>query len=434
MTTTRTVDVLIVEAHHHCLEHIHSILRKKKILRPWSMIHFDAHPDLACPSVPAKACFTPRQFHDNDDSSSNNNKDLYELLDSNASGIAEWILPLVMAAQLQTIDWIKPSSSKQLPCGHHRYHVGAFDPSTTTNNTPRQFWDLNQNATLKVDWNHPYYLDDDSVVATETLMFPQTVDLCVTELDNTKALPVVVVPIVRLSELFQKNSQPWVLDICLDYFACWNPYLADIDKVDPQLTNAFLKIMEASTCFQEDILAMHNPSFQPNPIEHYQQNVQDFRFLLRQVLSSDSATTDVTELSQFFASLEVCQELVDNLRNRMRLYENHIHDLIMEAIPFWNMPHVTLAAQNNVGINESILRIEEMLLHLMDITDRSSKSLPFLITIARSTVDGFTPSQVVEEIQEAVIQMLHRVFCKACPSNCGLRLVKDYGEWEGATL
>ena len=86
------VDVVIVEAHHHCLEHIHSVLRKKKIIRPWKLVHFDAHPDLACPNIPAVACFTPRQNIDGD-------QHLYELLDARASGIAEWILPLTLSDQ-----------------------------------------------------------------------------------------------------------------------------------------------------------------------------------------------------------------------------------------------------------------------------------------------------------------------------------------------
>jgi hypothetical protein len=65
---------------------------------------------------------------------------------------------------------------------------------------------------------------------------------------------------------------------------------------------------------------------------------------------------------------------------------------------------------------------------------------PFLITIARSTDNGFTPARIVEAIQEQVIKMLHRVFCASannCTKDskaCCLHVLQDYGEWEGSTL
>ena len=50
------INVVIVESHQHVLEHIHAVLRRNKKLlgQPWQLIHFDGHPDLACPTtVPA---------------------------------------------------------------------------------------------------------------------------------------------------------------------------------------------------------------------------------------------------------------------------------------------------------------------------------------------------------------------------------------------
>ena len=67
--------VVVVEPHHHVLKHIHYILRRQLARRKrrklgknnspqhnaWQMLHFDAHPDLACPNrgIPAGACFRP---------------------------------------------------------------------------------------------------------------------------------------------------------------------------------------------------------------------------------------------------------------------------------------------------------------------------------------------------------------------------------------
>ena len=175
------IGLVIVESHQHVLEHIHSIIRKRKLFESWSMVHFDAHPDMACPShVPAAACFVPRQpWEDFDD------KGLYELLDSTSSGIAEWILPLVLAAGLQRMEWIKPQFSTQLPIGDHAFHVGVYDSerSQSDNNAVRidSFLDFAPTARIKVDWRTPYYLDDDSVVPLESLSLPRSFELKVSE-------------------------------------------------------------------------------------------------------------------------------------------------------------------------------------------------------------------------------------------------------------
>jgi hypothetical protein len=68
---------------------------------------------------------------------------------------------------------------------------------------------------------------------------------------------------------------------------------------------------------------------------------------------------------------------------------------------------------------------------------------PFIITIARSSVDGFTPECVVEELQAKVLTMIHTMYCN-CPhaplthngqtDGCRLNLVFDYGQWEGSTF
>ena len=80
------INVVIVESHQHALEHYHAAIRKQKLFqKKWSMMHFDAHPDLACPRLPAVACFVPRQYFVDSDEAEGG-KNLYELLDLSSSG------------------------------------------------------------------------------------------------------------------------------------------------------------------------------------------------------------------------------------------------------------------------------------------------------------------------------------------------------------
>ena len=95
----RPLRVVIVERQNHALEHVHHALRRAASLTGgWTMVHFDSHPDLACPDpahLCARACFEPRT--DRAPAGGGPARDLYDSLDASVSGIAEWIVPLQLA-------------------------------------------------------------------------------------------------------------------------------------------------------------------------------------------------------------------------------------------------------------------------------------------------------------------------------------------------
>jgi hypothetical protein len=274
-------------------------------------------------------------------------------------------------------------------------------------------------------------LDDDSVAPTETLALSQTLDLHVKELETENDCNVSLL-------LLQCNQQPWILDICLDYFTCCNPYLLDIDHVDTSVTLAFLEVMRTPNCGQHKFATPSQPSpFHQAFPNDYRQQVNNFRSLLRQVLTckdSNNVHSLMMELSQFYSSLEECKTLVSNLQTRIHQHGDHVLELVLEAIPFWNMPHAPNSISPNRDVKKSVATIEKLLRDHLVASDGFTIGPPFLVTIARSSNDGFTPAQVVEEIQDAVLQMLHRVFCEDCQAECTLRVTKDYGEWEGSTI
>jgi hypothetical protein len=62
---------------------------------------------------------------------------------------------------------------------------------------------------------------------------------------------------------------------------------------------------------------------------------------------------------------------------------------------------------------------------------------PLLITIARSSDDGYTPNWVVETLQDAVVNQIHDVFCGCLcrqSEECKICLTLDYGSSEGSSL
>jgi hypothetical protein len=122
----------------------------------------------------------------------------------------------MLAANLHIIEWVKPSFINQLPSGSHWYTIGAYYHEKSTNaNEIKNYLDISPKAQLKVDWDHAYYSDNDSADRSEQFALPQTLQLHVSELKCE-------------GPLVLSGDDPRVLDICLDYFACLNPYLTKI--------------------------------------------------------------------------------------------------------------------------------------------------------------------------------------------------------------
>jgi len=383
------INVVIVESHQHALEHYHSVIRKFKIFEPWFMIHFDAHPDLACPQCPAVACFSPRQ------EMALTQKNLYELLDLSETGIAEWIIPLVMAAELKTINWVKPGFSSQFPLGRHVYNVGAYHDDSSSESSPVQsFLDLPDTAIIQTDFDTSYYQDDGAVVQSSSLLLAQQLELVVTELPT------------KTFVACDDNKQRWALDICLDYFACQNPFLSDIDKVNPAATKALLSFMRDAEVGPERTSA-------------------DLKQMVATALMEDENMTIMDQLAKYFGSAETAIVHVNTLKQHTDK-DSSLRSLVLKAIPNWDMPHDASSADKE-KIIEAISQMEEAL--------KDCTSAPFLITICRSSDDEFTPPWLVEFIQQQVLELLDRIFCSSSPgSHSLLCIIKDYGEWEGSTI
>jgi hypothetical protein len=464
------VYIIIVESHQHVLEHVHKMLRKKKLFNTkWSMIHFDAHPDLACTkNAPAIACFMPRNYaslgndgENYDEEDEDNAMSLYELLDSTSSGIAEWILPLVLAANLNRIEWIKPIFSTQMLEGKYQFAVGVECKNQDDDDATKitSFLDLSQNDQVKVDLNHSYYMDDASVVSSDKLALKQNIELHVSELPikNQKH---------EQSEFCNNNcnksntdnsteqTRPWILDICLDYFVCLNPYIHDLEEINPSATLAFLDLMKGSRFnissidnsqpidleYQNDIIRFYELLKQLLLLDQFEKNYKDKNMQI--ITDATSTSNDVLfgQISIFFETLELTEKyilrLIKEINNDSRLLS-----MIIEAIPNWSMPH-DVSSSTTERINESLLLVEEFLKRR--IKENNDKE-PFLITIARSSLDGFCPLPVVDRLQDQVLDMIHRIVCEtSCKCNdkenlfqhdgCRLQVIRDYDQWEGSTI
>lgn len=173
--------IVVAEDHHDVLPWIHAAMRRKRVpVTDVTLIHYDAHPDLGAVNK-AAVCRNPRA--------------LYDFLDASEFGIAEWILPLVFQGHVPRVVWVKPDFADQFAVGEYDLRVGE-EPSS---------------GKLAVDCAASYFVEDESYTA-EPLARAAPLRLVVARDDGgllARAPP----------------AGAWILDVCLDYFACLDPFV-----------------------------------------------------------------------------------------------------------------------------------------------------------------------------------------------------------------
>ncbi|CAK9096064.1 unnamed protein product [Durusdinium trenchii] len=205
------------------------------------MVHFDAHPDLsASTTLPAELILEdPHQ--------------VYYALRNDVAGIAQWILPAAYAGHLSCVWWLRPAWAQQIADGDYRVQVGralapvkavrraAQGPEAKrlptekvpekTLEEPAQVGEVDMVESIKISCAEPYFVEDDIYRPPAELRAPRPLRLAVSQLDGT--------PPVQLG-----SEEPWILDVCLDFFACGNPFLT---QVRAEIARPFSEVLNAAS-------------------------------------------------------------------------------------------------------------------------------------------------------------------------------------------
>ena len=514
------ISLVVVESHQHVLEHVHFILRRRlrtrsgggggvqqKQVQQWSMLHFDSHPDLACPNenIPAAACFIPRnewsmkkkvvsrdnandagvrvQREDEDEILCQEKKNLYELLDTSQGGIAEWILPIVFAGGLDEVFWIKNEWCHQFQNGCYEFHVGAYwdeddddgddddddddDDEVEDKIEIHSFLDLPDQAVVKSSLMHPYYIDDNSYVRENELLLKERLKLIVSEVDERIA----VMPVNKNQEGHGLKSgvRDWILDVCLDYFFCANPFLDELQNINVDIANLFLKAVN-ETRFRQEVHYCQGDLTEDQYVE-YKTCLEGFNSLVR-ILLNNTMTENVEstwkskeeyyEIHNYYPESEqgkaIWDDLVETISNEHSFPRDKLVKIMLDALPNLSLPRI---GENTVDISSVGRELSPFLqlkvkqfgeyLRRGDWMNKGNgdsqfRDEPMLITMARSSDDGYTPSVLVVALQSAVLNEIHSIYCDCsrttidgCKNGntverCKLNVVFDYGEYEGSSL
>uniref|UniRef100_A0A673CG83 Chromosome 5 open reading frame 22 n=1 Tax=Sphaeramia orbicularis TaxID=375764 RepID=A0A673CG83_9TELE len=384
---------------HQVVCHIYRAIASRHLpLKNIKMVHLDSHPDLLIPvNMPADTVFDKEKL-------------LSEL------SIENWIMPMVYAGHVSCVAWLHPYWAQQIREGEHRMTVGR-DVSTTT---------------IRVTSADNYFLSDGLFVPEEQLENSKPLRLNVVKVNPVRpdsievgesscAGPLskctdVLQPaegssnntttqkeqtsddeegstsyvVKRISEILSE-TEPYILDIDLDFFTCKNPF-KDSMCVRVQEEYAHLK----------ELYSFRGPSSDADQEELEEcvsgrtHQLEDLEAAFADLLEDDgeenvSRWAKNPGMASFAA-------LVFSLKSR-------------NSSPDYEMVHQAGLTCDTVELPHHISSDEEID-RLISAVQLFLKALPkpTLVTMSRSSLDEYCPAEQVASVQSRVLSVLEDLY------------------------
>ncbi|NXI53661.1 CE022 protein, partial [Chloroceryle aenea] len=392
-----------------------------------SFVHLDSHPDLLIPvNMPADTVFDK------------------ETLFSELS-IENWIMPAAYAGHISQVVWLHPPWAQQISEGKHHFLIGKDLSTTTIRVTGTDHYFLSDGLYVPADQlenQKPLNLHvilinpaeasngkeengevasakrqklstDDTASTTPASSSAGLGDLdCSTpnlkknEVQNTSAPN----KAERLSECLASSSlgnsecsirevvkevcqvlqkgDAYVLDIDLDFFSVKNPFKEMYTQTEYELLQELYNFKKPHrNATEEDLL---------DCVENRVHQLEDL-----EAAFADLCDNDDEETLQKWASypgMKPLVQLIHSLKNRM---ESPDYEMVHQAgltCEYVELPH-------HISTEEEIESfIQSVKILLKDLPK------PTLVTVARSSLDDYCPSEQVDIIQEKVLNLLSSVY------------------------
>ncbi|XP_005386207.1 PREDICTED: UPF0489 protein C5orf22 homolog [Chinchilla lanigera] len=410
--------VWVVEDHQEVLPFIYRAIGSKHL--PASNIrflHFDSHPDLLIPvNMPADTVFDK------------------ETLFGELS-IENWIMPAVYAGHFSHIIWLHPTWAQQIREGKHHFLVGK-DTSTTTirvTSTDHYFLSdglfvpedqLENQKPLQLDVimvkPHEFGANQEENAAESSAKKPK---LALDDSENTAAAhcdsysgeledtgtqsmgqacrepscscfcssetqPCQTTACTQQILEILKKDNAFVLDIDLDFFSVKNPFKEMFTQEEYKILQELYQFKKpASNLTEEDLV-----------------DIVDIRIHQLEDLEAafaDLCDGDDEETVQRWASnpgMESLVPLVQSLKKRMEVPDYEMVHQAGLTCDYSELPH-------HISTEQEIEYLIQSVYYLLRKLPK-----PTLVTIARSSLDDYCPSEQVDTIQEKVLKVLHSLY------------------------
>ncbi|KAM8727481.1 UPF0489 protein C5orf22 homolog isoform 1-T1 [Acanthopagrus schlegelii] len=415
----KELPVWIVEDHHDVVCHIYRAIASKHLpLENIKMVHLDSHPDLLIPvNMSADTVFDK------------------EKLFSELS-IENWIIPMVYAGHVSYVAWLHPYWAQQIREGEHRMAVGR-DLSTTTirlTSTDNYFLSdglyvsedqLENSKLLRLDVvkvnpvkaSHRSASEKKTEEDTERWFVKrarteedkgaqascsQSLSRCTDTLQPEESSSGTKLGdddddgdddgstsyVVKRISAFLSETEPYILDIDLDFFTCKNPFKE-------------LYTQEEFTILQE-LYNFQGPSPDADKeeldacVDRRVHQLEDLEAAFADLLEDDGEET-VTRWARNPGMASLTQ-LVSSLRSR-------------NLCPDYEMVHQAGLTCDSVELPHHISTDEEID-RLVSAVQLLLKALPkpTLVTMSRSSLDEYCPVEQVDSVQTRVLAVLESLY------------------------
>ncbi|XP_053739622.1 UPF0489 protein C5orf22 homolog isoform X1 [Synchiropus splendidus] len=411
----QTLPVWIVEDHHDVVSHIYRAIASRHLpMNNIKMVHLDSHPDLLIPvNMPAETVFDKEKL-------------ISEL------SIENWIMPMVYAGHVSAVAWLHPYWAQQIREGEHSMFVGRDSSTTTIRVTskdnyflsdglyvPEQQLENSKPLTLHVILVNPLKSCDQlesektnieaegpcekrpctlSGTGCHNLSTPPTDSSSTVskgeamsnisgdkgeEIDDGSTSYVVN----RLST-FVSNTEPYILDIDLDFFSCKNPF-------KEMYTPEEYKILQELYSFRPP-----RPDADEEEIEECVDvrvhQLEDLEAVFADLLEDDGDESVARWASN--PGMASLSQLVSSLKSR-------------NPCPDYEMVHQAGLTCDTVELPHHISSDQEID-RLMSAVEQLLQPLPkpTLVTLSRSSLDEYCPAEQVDSVQNRVLALLQRQY------------------------
>lgn len=386
----KKIPVFVAEAHNDVLDYIYRCLGAR-FLPFWgcALVHFDAHPDMTVPrNVPAELIINREKL-------------------LNALSIENWIMPTVYAKHFDRLVWCKPPWSNQMPDGEFHFYIGEYAD------------------VMHVSSKLEYFVSEGSYQLKECLRKAQTVHLVNVQVPApslksdepvSEDEPETGIEMTRRLLDWENRADSFVLDIDLDFFTTCNPFRHVYSRVHTmsRLKHIFEYKPASKTANDFEVLAVARARRnQLDDLERIFKYLQETKGDLGGIRPACESTSrawpriailcELLQLEYIDKGEEVDFMLVYNAGCTI--------DMDMGGLPHHECTYGEVDAM--------VTYFEEFLKDLLP-------AVPTIITMARSSWDGYCPPDQVDSIQWRVFSALQRVYGHLLTD----RVIKEYeGEY-----